>query len=108
MGCTEHGVQPSSLRTLNEVIVPCTHITTSLLKANEAKSRECGEFEKFPLGHSVLLRFMLWYVTLCEMCVVVVGLFVLTASAMTTSRCVVNMLTHYAEYANKSRSIQTT
>jgi hypothetical protein len=40
MECTEYRVQRTVLQTLIEVMISCTHINTSLLKANEAKSRE--------------------------------------------------------------------
>ena len=56
MECTGYGVQPTVLQTLTEVIIPCTHINTSFLKANEAKSHECGEFEIVPLGLRVVVR----------------------------------------------------
>jgi hypothetical protein len=32
MGFTEYGVQPTALQTLIEVMIPCVHINTSLLK----------------------------------------------------------------------------
>jgi hypothetical protein len=44
-------VQPTALQIWIEVIILCTHINTRLLEASEAKSRECGELDIFPLKH---------------------------------------------------------
>jgi hypothetical protein len=49
-------VQPTALQTLTGLIIPCPHINTGLLKANEAKIRECGELEIVPPGHIVVIR----------------------------------------------------
>ena len=38
-------VNPTALQTLIGVPIPCAHFNTSQLKANEAKSRECSEFD---------------------------------------------------------------
>jgi sarcosine oxidase delta subunit len=51
MGCTEYGVQPTVRQTLIQMIISCTHIHTSLLKAIEAKLYEYGQLEIVPLGH---------------------------------------------------------
>jgi hypothetical protein len=55
VGCTEYGVQPTALSTLTEVIIPCTHIDTSLNRTNEANLRECGKFKIVPVGHLVVI-----------------------------------------------------
>jgi hypothetical protein len=55
MGCAEFWVQPTVLKTLVEVIISCTHINISLLKANEAKVREYGASEIVPQGHRVVI-----------------------------------------------------
>jgi hypothetical protein len=55
MECAEYGVQPIVLVTLIEAIISCMHVNTSLLKANEAKLRECIEFEFVPLGHGAVI-----------------------------------------------------
>jgi hypothetical protein len=59
MGCTECKVQPTALQTLIEVMIPWAHVNTSILEANEAKSRECGESKIVPLGHQVVIRVIL-------------------------------------------------
>jgi hypothetical protein len=51
MGCTEYRVRPTALQTIINVIIPCTHINTSLLQANEANLCECGELKIVPLEH---------------------------------------------------------
>jgi hypothetical protein len=55
MGCTYYRVQPTALHTLIEVILPCTHINTSLSKAYEAKSCKRGEFIIIPLGRRMVI-----------------------------------------------------